>query len=58
MIRTLLVLVRSLRRAWLFESVGATAVVAGVYLTAGVAWAVIAGGVALLLKGAEIDGDE
>lgn len=56
MVRVLLALLASLRRAWLFELVGAAAIVAGVYLAAGLAWALVAVGVALLLKAFEIDG--
>ena len=55
MIRTLLVLVRTLRSAWFVELVGAGCIVGGVYLWAGVAAALVAGGVALILKAFEID---
>lgn len=56
MVKALLAILTALRSAWLIELVGAILVVAGVYLWAGVAAAVIAAGVALLLKAFEIDG--
>ena len=57
MVKALLAILTALRSAWLIELVGAALVVAGVYLWAGVAAALIAAGVALLLKAFEIDGD-
>ena len=57
MVKALLAILRALRSAWLIELVGAGLVVAGVYLWAGVAAALIAAGVALLLKAFEIDGE-
>lgn len=56
MIKALLVLVAALRSAWLFELAGAALIVAGVYLAWGLAAALAAGGVALLLKAFELDG--
>lgn len=55
MVGVLVRLVGGLRRAWLFELAGAAAVTVGVWLLAGVAWAVITVGVAVLLKSYEID---
>ena len=55
MFRALLVLVRVLRRSWLVELAGAGCIVAGVYLWAGLAAALVAGGSALVLKAFEID---
>lgn len=56
MVRGLLAVARGLRSAWFIELVGAALVVAGVYVLAGVAWALIAAGVALVLKAFELDG--
>jgi hypothetical protein len=56
MIRALVSLVSGLRRAWLFELVGVAAIVGGVYLLAGLAWALVAFGVAAVLKAFEVDG--
>lgn len=58
MVRGLLAILRALRSATFIELVGAAAIVAGVYLLAGIAWALIAGGVAFVLKAFEIDGSE
>ncbi len=55
MVRTLLALVRSLRRAWLFELGGASLVTFAAYEWWGTKGACVAGGVALLLKSAEYD---
>lgn len=57
MVAALLAVVRSLRRAWLVELAGAGLIVGGVYGAAGQAWALVAAGVALLLKAYELDGD-
>lgn len=56
LIRALLVVVSVLRRSWLVELAGAACIVAGVYLSFGVAAGLVAGGVALVLKAFEIDG--
>lgn len=56
MIRALLVVVRALTAVWLIEAAGAALVIAGVYLAWGLAAALTAGGVALLLKAFELDG--
>ena len=55
MVKTLVALVRALFRAPLFEFVGASLVVYGVFVWAGVAGASVAAGVALLLKSLELD---
>lgn len=57
MVKALLALLSALRSAWLIELAGAGLVVAAVYLAWGVAAALGAGGVALLLKAFEIDGE-
>lgn len=54
MIRALLALVGVLRRSWLVELVGAACIVAGIYLSFGLAWALVACGVALVLKAFEM----
>lgn len=56
MVKALLALFAWLRSAWLVELVGAALVVAGIYLAWGTAAALVAGGVALLLKAFELDG--
>lgn len=58
MIRALLVVLRALRRGWLVEIAGAGCIIAGVYLWVGVAAALVAVGIALVLKAFEIDGVE
>ena len=58
MVRGLLSVARAVRSAWFVELIGAALIVAGVYLLAGVAWSLIAGGVALVLKAFEIDSAE
>jgi len=55
MVKALLVLVRAARSAWLIELVGAALIVAGVYVSRGTAAALVAGGVALVLKAFELD---
>lgn len=58
MIKALFSLVRVLRvlfPVWLVELAGAALVVAGIYLAWGLAAALVAGGVALLLKAFELD---
>lgn len=55
MVRALLVVFRALRRAWLVELVGAGCIVAGVYLWAGLAAALVAVGIAFVLKAFDID---
>lgn len=55
MVKALLSIVRTLRRAWLVELVGAGLIVAGTYVAWGLAAALIAGGVALVLKAFELD---
>lgn len=57
MVKALLAVVEVLRSAWLIELVGAGLIVAGVYEWEGLAAALIAGGVALVLKAYELDGD-
>lgn len=56
MVKALFALVAVLRRAWLFETVGAGLIVAGIYEASGVPAACVAGGVALVLKAYELDG--
>lgn len=56
MVKSLLAILRALASAWLVELVGAGLVVAGVYLAWGLAAALIAAGVALVLKAFELDG--
>lgn len=55
MVKALLALVGVLRSAWLVELVGAGLIVAGVFVGWGVAAALTAGGVALVLKAFELD---
>lgn len=55
MVGALVALVRALRSAWLVELVGAGLAVAGVYQQWGSAAALIAAGVALLLKSYEFE---
>lgn len=55
MVKALLGLVDVLRSAWLIELVGAGLIVCGVYVAWGVAAALIAGGLALVLKAYELD---
>jgi hypothetical protein len=57
MVKALLALVAFLRSAWLIELVGAGLIVAGVAVAWGLSAALIAGGVALVLKAFELDGD-
>lgn len=57
MVRALLAVVTVLRSAWLVELVGACLIVAGVHEAWGAAAALVAGGVALVLKAYDIDGD-
>lgn len=57
MVRALLAVVAVLRAAWLVELVGACLIVAGAYEAWGLAAALVAGGVALVLKAYELDGD-
>lgn len=55
MVKALLALVAVLRSAWLFELVGCVLIVAGVYQAWGIAAALVAAGVALVLKAFELD---
>lgn len=55
MVKALLVLVGVLRSAWLIEFVGAGLIVAGVHEAWGPSAALVAGGVALVLKAYEIE---
>lgn len=55
MIRALLVLGRALKAIWLVELAGAALIVAGIYLAWGLPAALVAGGVALLLKAFELE---
>lgn len=55
MIRALVAVLDVLRSAWLIELVGAGLIVAGVHLAWGIAAALAAGGVFLLLKAFEMD---
>lgn len=55
MVKTLLAVASSLRRVWLLEVVGAVLVVVGMVLWLGAPAGWIGGGVAALLKSAEID---
>lgn len=57
MFRALLALVRVARQAWLIELAGAGLIVAGAYVAYGSAAALVAGGVGLVLKAFELDGD-
>lgn len=57
MVKALLAVVEVLRSAWLIELVGAGLIVAGVAVAWGLAAALCAGGVALVLKAFELDGD-
>ena len=57
MVKALLALVGVLRSAWLIELAGAGLIVAGVAVAWGLSAALIAGGVALVLKAFELDGD-
>ncbi len=56
MVKTLVAISRSLRRAWLFELAGCVAIISGLYVAWGGAAAAIGAGVAALVKSAEIDG--
>lgn len=53
MVAALLAVVRGLKQAWLVELAGASLIVGGIYDAAGRAWALVAGGVALVLKSYE-----
>lgn len=55
MLRALVALVNVLRSAWLIELVGAGLIVAGCYVAWGLAAALVAGGVALVLKAYELE---
>jgi hypothetical protein len=55
MVKALLALLAVVRSAWLIELVGASLIVAGVYEGLGLAAALVAGGVALVLKAFELD---
>jgi hypothetical protein len=55
MLNALLVIVRALRKSWLLELVGAALIVAGVHEAWGVAAALAAAGIALVLKAAEVE---
>lgn len=54
MVAALLAVVRSLRQAWLVELAGAGLIVGGVFEAWGTAAALVAGGVALVLKSYEL----
>lgn len=54
MLKALLDIGRSLKKAWLIEVVGACVIVAGVYGLWGTDAALIAGGVALVLKAYDV----
>jgi hypothetical protein len=56
MVKALLALVSFLRSAWLLEAAGAALIVAGVWVAWGDAAALVASGVALVLKAFELDG--
>lgn len=55
MVRALLAVVGLLRSAWLIEAAGACLIVAGVHVAWGAAAALVAGGVALVLKAFELE---
>lgn len=55
MVKALLSIARVLLAVWLIEAAGAALVVYGIYRAWGGAAALIAGGVALLLKAFELD---
>lgn len=55
MLKSLLAVLGILRAAWLIELVGAALIIYGIYEGYGRAPAVIAGGVALVLKAFELD---
>lgn len=55
MLKALLAVLGALRSAWLIELAGAALIVAGVYLAWGLAAALAAGGVALVLKAFELE---
>lgn len=57
MLKALLMLVRALTVSWLVELTGAALLIAAAYLAWGLAAALAAGGVALILKAFELDGD-
>ena len=58
MVRALLAVGRALAAAWLVELAGAALIVSGVYLVWGLAEALIAAGVGLVLKAFEIESRE
>lgn len=58
MVKALLALFDACRSAWLIELVGAGLIVGGVYEEWGLAAALIAAGVALVLKAFELDASE
>lgn len=58
MVKALLAVVDTLRSAWLIELVGAGLIVAGVAVAWGLAAALVAGGVALVLKAFELEGGD
>lgn len=55
MVNALLAIVRAIWSVWLFEIVGVAAVITGLHLAYGTPAALIGGGVAALLKSAELD---
>lgn len=57
MVKSLLAIVRSLRRAWLLETVGAGLIVAGGTVAWGPPAGFIGAGACLVLKAFELDGD-
>lgn len=57
MFNALLAVIRAVRSAWLIELAGAALIVAGVGLAWGVAAALAAGGVALVLKAYELESE-
>lgn len=58
MFNALLAVIRAVRSAWLIELSGAALIVAGVGLAWGVAAALAAGGVALVLKAYELESEQ
>lgn len=54
MVKVLLVIASALRSAPLFELAGSAAIVAGVWLLAGIAWALIAFGALALVKSLDL----
>lgn len=55
MVNALLALLRGLRSVWFVETAGAALVVGGIYEGLGLAAAIVAAGVALLLKSLDME---